>query len=88
MVFGASGGIGSALSHRLAKHEGASLVLVGRDENKLASLQSSLPATGSVNTLTADVTDAKQVERTHANSILVLMYQHQSTSSGYLASNC
>lgn len=45
VVFGATGGIGSALAHRLAKHPGAALVLVGRDQNKVqASGLSVLPA--------------------------------------------
>mmetsp|Transcript_12646 Transcript_12646/g.22383 ORF Transcript_12646/g.22383 Transcript_12646/m.22383 type:complete len:295 (-) Transcript_12646:301-1185(-) len=64
MVFGASGGIGSALCQRLAKHAGASLILVGRDQVKLDALHSSLTTQpeGGVSVQVADVTDAKQVE--------------------------
>lgn len=35
LVFGATGGIGSSLAQRLLKHEGASVVLAGRNEAKL-----------------------------------------------------
>lgn len=44
VVTGAAGGIGQALSHALVK-DGHPVLLVGRDEGKLRSLQSSLRAT-------------------------------------------
>lgn len=68
-VFGASGGIGSALSKRLATHPGASVVLVGRDAAKLDHLKNQLVNPGShagiaesrTACIVADVTDSKQV---------------------------
>ena len=68
VVFGSTGGIGSALCKRLIKHEGASLVMVGRDAAKLEQLRSELAPAGAAASmcLTADVTDSKQV-RTQKN---------------------
>ncbi|GAX76654.1 hypothetical protein CEUSTIGMA_g4100.t1 [Chlamydomonas eustigma] len=62
VVFGATGGIGSSLSKRLAKQDQASVVLVGRDQGKLDALQSELSPSAATTTLLADVTDSKQVE--------------------------
>lgn len=45
LVTGASGGIGSAVSQRLAK-SGHQLVLAARDTARLSSLQNSLPGDG------------------------------------------
>jgi NADP-dependent 3-hydroxy acid dehydrogenase YdfG len=59
VVFGATGGIGSSLSKRLARQDQASVVLVGRDQGKLDALKSELGP--SATTLLADVTDSKQV---------------------------
>jgi NADP-dependent 3-hydroxy acid dehydrogenase YdfG len=42
LVFGASGGIGSALSKRLLAQPGATVLLAGRDEAKLQQLVDSL----------------------------------------------
>lgn len=42
VVFGASGGIGSALSKRLLAQPGSTVVLAGRDEGKLQQLVTSL----------------------------------------------
>jgi len=42
VVFGASGGIGSALSKRLLAQPGATVVLAGRDEGRLQQLRDSL----------------------------------------------
>lgn len=42
VVFGASGGIGSALSKRLLAQPGATVVVAGRDEGKLQQLTASL----------------------------------------------
>lgn len=62
VVFGASGGIGSALSARLASHDGAKLVLVGRDNARLDALKTTLPLSSSDSlAVTADVTDSGQV---------------------------
>lgn len=63
VVFGATGGIGSCLSQRLARHPGAALVVVSRDAGRLETLGSSLqtqPANG-LTTVVADVTNAEQV---------------------------
>ena len=67
MVFGATGGIGSALCKRLSKHEGAAVVMVGRDQTKLDALKAGLTAC-STSTLVADVTDSKQVEEAIAQA--------------------
>ena len=57
VVFGASGGVGSALSRRLAK-KGAHLLLAGRDDVRLASLAAELGA----QTFPLDATNLRQVE--------------------------
>jgi NAD(P)-dependent dehydrogenase (short-subunit alcohol dehydrogenase family) len=57
VVFGAYGGVGSALCRRLAK-KGAKLLLSGRDEARLASLAAELGA----QTFPADATNLRQVE--------------------------
>lgn len=58
VIIGAAGGIGSALSQRLAAR-GASLALVGRTAEPLAALASSLP---SARAFTADARDLAQLE--------------------------
>lgn len=60
MVFGASGGIGSALSKRLLAQPGSTVFLAGRDEAKLQQLQSSL---GGGVPLVGDPLDPKQVSQ-------------------------
>ena len=57
VVFGAYGGIGSAVCHRLAKN-GARLLLAGRDEVRLASLAAELGA----ESYCVDATNVGQVE--------------------------
>ncbi|KAF8057770.1 fabG [Scenedesmus sp. PABB004] len=59
VVFGASGGIGSALSRRLLAQPGATVVLAGRDEAKLGALAASL---GGGVPLVGDPLDPKQAE--------------------------
>ncbi|HEY9673926.1 MAG TPA: SDR family oxidoreductase [Waterburya sp.] len=63
VVVGATGGIGSALSRKLAQ-EGARLVLVARDSSRLASLVSELPITSEQQILTVptDITQPSQVK--------------------------
>ena len=63
VVVGATGGIGSALSRKLAQ-EGARLVLVARDSSRLASLVSELPITSEQQVLTVptDITQPSQVK--------------------------
>lgn len=68
VVFGATGGIGSALCHRLSKHEGAAVVMVGRDQAKLDGLRALLPPATSSATLVADVTDSKSVSSMSAQA--------------------
>ena len=57
VVFGAYGGVGSALSRRLAK-KGANLLLAGRDEARLADLAAELGA----RTFAVDATNLRMVE--------------------------
>lgn len=63
VVVGATGGIGSALTHKLAQ-EGTSLVLAARDSTHLAALVSQLPITDREKVLIVptDITDPSQVE--------------------------
>lgn len=68
VVFGATGGIGSALSARLAAQPGSSVVLVGREPGKLDALKARLPGTTQ---LQADVTDAKQASPLHDGHTLI-----------------
>jgi NADP-dependent 3-hydroxy acid dehydrogenase YdfG len=60
VVVGATGGIGSALTHKLAA-EGTSLVLAARDSSRLAAIESQLPHT-QVLSVPTDITDPAQVE--------------------------
>jgi short-subunit dehydrogenase len=59
VVVGASGGIGSAISHKLAK-TGANLVLVGRNSSRLDRLAKELST--EVLSVPTDITDRQQVE--------------------------
>ncbi|WP_017651354.1 SDR family oxidoreductase [Fortiea contorta] len=59
VVVGATGGIGSALTRKLA-HTGARLVLTARDAVRLATLADELP--GEVLTIPCDITDPQQVD--------------------------
>eukprot|EP00882_Tetradesmus_deserticola_P019507 GHRQ01020998.1.p1 GENE.GHRQ01020998.1~~GHRQ01020998.1.p1 ORF type:complete len:286 (+),score=85.81 GHRQ01020998.1:293-1150(+) len=59
VVFGASGGIGSALSKRLLAQPGATVVVAGRDEGRLQQLVNSL---GGGLPLVGDPCDPKQAE--------------------------
>jgi NADP-dependent 3-hydroxy acid dehydrogenase YdfG len=58
VVFGASGGIGSCLSKRLLGLPGSTVLLAGRDENRLQQLQQSI---GGGVPIVGDPLDAKQV---------------------------
>lgn len=60
VVVGATGGIGSALTHKLAR-EGASLVLAARNSDRLAALASGL-STKQVLSVPTDITNPSQVE--------------------------
>ncbi|WIA11297.1 hypothetical protein OEZ85_011420 [Tetradesmus obliquus] len=59
VVFGASGGIGSALSKRLLAQPGATVVVAGRDEGRLQQLVSSI---GGGVPLVGDPCDSKQAK--------------------------
>lgn len=63
VVVGATGGIGSALTHKLAE-EGANLVLAARDSSRLAALESQIPISygNQVLSVSCDITDPNQVE--------------------------
>jgi short-subunit dehydrogenase len=62
VLVGATGGIGSALAQKLAEN-GANLVLVSRNEEKLLALASRLSTNGSILSVPTDITDPQQVER-------------------------
>lgn len=61
MVVGATGGIGSALTQKLAL-TGARLVLVARDSSRLATLADQVPACEQVLSVPTDITDRQQVD--------------------------
>lgn len=60
VVVGATGGIGSALTHKLAP-KGASLVLAARDSSALSTLAAQLPASELL-TVACDISDRSQVD--------------------------
>ena len=60
VVVGATGGIGSALTHKLAP-TGARLVLAARDSSALSTLAAQLPVTEQILTVSTDITDRQQV---------------------------
>lgn len=66
VIVGATGGIGSALTRKLAK-AGASLVLAARDGDKLSSLAAELA--GEVLTVTCDITQPEQVDALFESAI-------------------
>ena len=59
VVVGATGGIGSAVAHKLAK-SGASLAIAARDSSRLEALANELPT--EVLSVPCDITDPQQVE--------------------------
>lgn len=59
VVVGATGGIGSAVAHKLAK-SGASLAIAARDSTRLDALANELPT--EVLSVPCDITDPQQVE--------------------------
>lgn len=61
VIVGATGGIGSALTHRLAP-TGARLVLAARDSTQLTTLAAQLPITEQVLTVPTDITNRSSVD--------------------------
>lgn len=62
VVVGASGGIGTALTHKLAS-QGAHLVLAARDDRKLSTLADQLAGAGNhILTVPTDISDPQQVD--------------------------
>lgn len=61
VVVGATGGIGSALTHKLAS-AGARLVLAARDSTSLSALTAQLGVTDQILTVPTDITDPQQVD--------------------------
>lgn len=66
VIVGATGGIGSALTHKLAS-AGARLVLAARDNDKLSNLAAQL--SGEVLTVPCDITKPEQVDALFASAI-------------------
>ncbi len=64
LIFGGSGGIGSAIARRLAKR-GEKLILLGRDDARLGTIGRELDA----RTVRIDVTDPEQVESVLADIV-------------------
>ncbi|PSF38103.1 oxidoreductase [Aphanothece hegewaldii CCALA 016] len=61
VIVGATGGIGTALAHKLST-TGANLVLAARNRERLSALASGLSTSGLVLTVPTDITDLSQVE--------------------------
>ncbi|HIK28203.1 MAG: SDR family oxidoreductase [Oscillatoriaceae bacterium SKW80] len=62
VVVGATGGIGSAVTRKLAK-AGAHLVLAARDSNRLDALATELQACAQILPVATDITEPQQVDR-------------------------
>jgi NAD(P)-dependent dehydrogenase (short-subunit alcohol dehydrogenase family) len=67
LITGAAGGIGSAITHELAKL-GMKLTLIGRQQDKLEVLKSSLPAHTQAQIIICDVTDSEGVDLAFAKA--------------------
>lgn len=61
VVVGATGGIGSALTRKLAS-KGASLVLAARDSSAITNLATQLPVSDKILTVPTDITERQQVD--------------------------
>ncbi len=61
VVVGATGGIGSTLTHKLAA-KGARLVLAARDSSALTSLATQLPVSDKILTVPTDISDRQLVD--------------------------
>jgi NADP-dependent 3-hydroxy acid dehydrogenase YdfG len=61
VIVGATGGIGSALTRKLAP-TGARLVLAARDSSAITNLATQLPVSDQILTVATDITDRQQVD--------------------------
>jgi NAD(P)-dependent dehydrogenase (short-subunit alcohol dehydrogenase family) len=61
VVVGATGGIGSVLSRKLAS-KGASLVLAAKDSSAITNLATQLPVSDKILTVPTDITERQQVD--------------------------
>ncbi|MBW4639956.1 MAG: SDR family oxidoreductase [Gloeocapsa sp. UFS-A4-WI-NPMV-4B04] len=61
VVVGATGGIGSVLTRKLAS-KGASLVLAARDSSAITNLATELPVSDKILTVPTDITERQQVD--------------------------
>ena len=61
VVVGATGGIGSVLTRKLAS-KGASLVLAARDSSAITNLATQLPVSDKILTVPTDITERQQVD--------------------------
>lgn len=78
LVFGATGGIGSALSKLLQSQPDAKLILSGRTESKLKELSDSI---GGGTPMPADVLNPQEVEIFVKHSIMLNSSQQQSSTA-------
>lgn len=62
LVYGATGGIGAELCKRLVTHDGAHVILAGRDESKLAALHDSLKNPSQASIQLVDVLSPESVD--------------------------
>jgi NAD(P)-dependent dehydrogenase (short-subunit alcohol dehydrogenase family) len=69
LVYGATGGIGAELCKRLASHDGAQVILAGRDESKLAELHASLPNSSQASIQVVDVHSPQSVDAVTASVV-------------------
>jgi NAD(P)-dependent dehydrogenase (short-subunit alcohol dehydrogenase family) len=75
LVYGATGGIGAELCRRLsANHDGAQVILAGRDESKLAALQAGLANPSQASIQVVDVLSPESVDA--ATAAVVKQYGH------------
>ena len=58
LITGAGSGIGAAVAHRLAQHEGVRLILMGRRLEPLQAVQEALPSSGDHVVASMDVSEA------------------------------
>jgi len=69
VIVGATGGIGSALTRKLAS-TGARLVLAARDSSAITNLATQLPVSDRILTVATDITDRKLVDALMENTVV------------------